>query len=917
MAVVYAVSEFTDEKGTDWKVKIVDGTISTGDLNHAFTLGPDGFRLTYDFDNFDRAKPIVGSRVQITLFHNDSLDTEFNTLYSNLDSAEEGTYRIEIYRDQDSANECWWVGEILPEQTIIPDQFPSAPVTLTAVDGLGNLKGIDYNNAGSAYTGTNTAITHVYNCLSKVHSANFWGGGDVLCSFFEDFIGKEYKTYISSGQNQQLNNAWIEHNTYYNLDSNGTKQYFNCYEVLESICISFNASIFMAQGRFWFVPLGAIQSHGSNALDISHELRGGGVVAYNTSTNVTFSQAFGNNSADFEKLAGWERSSTPAFKEVKRVRDYQGDKPVLYRNELAVNTLIQDEDATRPQGQQLLVAGKLNYYTDGISGYTGIDKIARIEISITLRVGDASGTDRYLKRGAAYSANSQAYVAISNGDGTFTHYFYDAPQYEEASWDSNSSSRIVIVGNVFDIDTGVELGPTQVNPIYEGNLFSFITPPIVGDAAGLQLEVDISGIDHDGNAVAAWSNSGNATFYVSDVGVWVYDNDNNQEFGQVDITSFNNLDARYKMDQGKTLIGDRITESDLGTIKVYNGSANVLSSEWTNTQNSTAGYSINGLAVAERLAANKSARRVERGTLYQVQKTKFIHPYSILTNSDEGTVYYQVTGLTHIAARCEYDLECMFLSRDISGITLASDNKQPTKGEPWPTIALDSNKISTTSEDTVLGLNNTKTEALTTDTYGITALKVSDGSSGTYNFTLPNAPASSGKIQLLSIRDNGNIVKITQGTDGQVLYSNGVAGTFDNLKVGYEGDQTRIKILPRDFVANDIGRPLMIEDDDIASNELYLHSFNTSDCFAFVSIPKFFTATTVRIYGTNTSQDYYVYEANINTNTITLKGSATAIGSENNITDVASTSTNYLVIRVTSGGSTDEIHGGFVAITTT
>ena len=45
MAVVYAVSEFTDEKGTDWKVKIVDGTIGTGDLNHAFTLGPDGFRI--------------------------------------------------------------------------------------------------------------------------------------------------------------------------------------------------------------------------------------------------------------------------------------------------------------------------------------------------------------------------------------------------------------------------------------------------------------------------------------------------------------------------------------------------------------------------------------------------------------------------------------------------------------------------------------------------------------------------------------------------------------------------------------------------------------------------------------------------------------------------------------------------------
>ena len=912
MAVVYAVSEFTDEKGTDWKVKIVDGTISTGDLNHAFTLGPDGFRLTYDFDNFDRAKPIVGSRVQITLFHNDSLDTEFNTLYSNLDSAEEGTYRIEIYRDQDSANECWWVGEILPEQTIIPDQFPSAPVTLTAVDGLGNLKGIDYNNAGSAYTGTNTAITHVYNCLTKVHSANFWGGGDVLCSFFEDFIGKEYKTYISSGQNQQLNNAWIEHNTYYNLDSNGAKQYFNCYEVLESICLSFNATIFMAQGRFWFVPLGAIQSHGSNALDISHELRGGGVVAYNTSTNVTFSQAFGNNSADFEKLAGWERSSTPAFKEVKRVRDYQGDKPVIYRNELAVNTLIQDEDATRPQGQQLLVAGRLNYTTDGIAGYTGIDRVARIKLSITVRVGDASGTDRYLKRGVSFT---QDYATQTNI--LLDHYFIESPQYEQATWDANSSSRLDIVCDLFNIDTGTILPVTAYAPIYEGNLFSFVTPPIAADAAGLQFEVDIAGIDHEGNEVAAWSNSGNATFYVSDVGVWVYDNDNNQEFGQFDITSFNNLDARYKMDQGKTLIGDNLTDSDLGTIKVYNGSANVLSSEWTNTQNSTAGFSINGLGVAERLAANKSARRVERGTLYQVQKSKFIHPYSILTNSDEGTVYYQVTGLTHIAARCEYDLECMFLSRDISGITIANDNKQPSKGDPWPTIALDSSKNPLISDDTILEDNSTKTASLTTDTHGITALKVSNGSSGTYNFSLPTTAATSTKIELLSIRDNGNVGKVTQGTDGQVLVSTGTTQQFEDLKVGYEGDQTRIKILPRDFVANDIGRPLMIEDDDIASNELYLHSFSTSDCFAFVNIPKFFTATTVRIYGTNTSQDYYVYEANINTNTITLKGSATAIGSENNITDVASTTTNYLVIRVTSGGSTDEIHGGFVAITTT
>ncbi len=127
----------------------------------------------------------------------------------------------------------------------------------------------------------------------------------------------------------------------------------------------------------------------------------------------------------------------------------------------------------------------------------------------------------------------------------------------------------------------------------------------------------------------------------------------------------------------------------------------------------------------------------------------------------------------------------MFLSRDISDITVANDNKQPSKGDPYPTVAIGQKGPSTGAGGPIPSINE-KSASLTTDTYGITALKVSDGSSGTYNFTLPNAPASSGKIQLLSIRDNGNIVKITQGTDGQVLYSNGVAGTFDNLKVGYE-----------------------------------------------------------------------------------------------------------------------------------
>ena len=184
MAVIYAVSEFTDDNDVTWKVKIVDSTISTGDLNHAFTLGPDGFRLNYAYDNFDRSRPILGSKVMLTLFHPDDNDSVFNTLYNNLDSAVEGTYRIEIFRDPDGVNEAWWVGEILPEQVVIPDEYPHAAVSITAADGLANLKGIDYNDDGTAYAGTDLITAHLYKALSKVHSMNFWGSSDTLFKVF-------------------------------------------------------------------------------------------------------------------------------------------------------------------------------------------------------------------------------------------------------------------------------------------------------------------------------------------------------------------------------------------------------------------------------------------------------------------------------------------------------------------------------------------------------------------------------------------------------------------------------------------------------------------------------------------------------------------------------------------------------------
>lgn len=321
MAYTYALSEFTDLNGESWKVKIIDTGDGT-DLNHAFVLGPNGFNLNYSYDNFDRVKAILGSKVTITLFHPDDNDTAFNNLYDKLNTEAEGTLRLEIYRDPDSDNELWWRGEILAEQTVIPDEYPHAAVMLTAVDGLGNLKGINYTDHGVAFEGTATVLEHLYNVLKLTHCYDSFDATDVFIRFYEDF---EATNLLGPLTGQQLKYARVSHNSFYNTSNDNANEYYTCYEVLESFAITFNCTVFMAKGSFWFVPLGAIQNNPNNdSLDTYNTILANGTESYSGVALADVDVEFGNNNSDYEKLAGWERASVPAFKKATRTRDYQG-----------------------------------------------------------------------------------------------------------------------------------------------------------------------------------------------------------------------------------------------------------------------------------------------------------------------------------------------------------------------------------------------------------------------------------------------------------------------------------------------------------------------------------------------------------------------------------------------------------------
>jgi hypothetical protein len=910
MGLIYFTSEFTDISGEDWKVNLVRDQAGT-DLNLSFNLGPDGFRLSYDFDDYDRCKPVIGSRVQITMYQNDSEVTASDTFYDLLSTEEEGSWRLEIYKDQDSTNTLFWVGEILPEQTIIPDEFPHAAISITAVDGLANLKGIKYNNDGTAYVGNIKVLEHLHNIIQKLHVADIWTATDIELKFFEDFIGKEYKDSIGGAQNKQLQNAKIAQSAFYNKDQDGDPQFYSSYEVLEALALSFNACVFMSEGSIWWVPLGAIQSHLSGGLSIANYMLGNGSVTYNTVANTTIGAIFGSNSTQWEKLAGWERTSVPAFKQVKRTRDFFGDQPVVKdsnytRAEIVAQRILADEDIEYPAGRKFLVSGTLRYEYPGDG--TSIDgaKIARLKIGVRLRVGDASGADRYLSRPTTFSPTENIYTQYFDDahDTDENDFFYKGSNHVDAVW-SSSVLNYEIITSTFNKRYGTN--GNQGGAIFTA--FSFLTPEI-SEAAGLNLSIDeLTGVDKEG-ATDSDLVGATAQFSVANFQVHIYDESQSQEFGTVDITATNSNTARYDFDQGHVLIGDRVTDADLGTIQISNGSIYLDATEWTNLQSSTASLSINGLGVRERLASNEDAKRVERGTLFKRGST-WIHPYTILTNTEHAGNFYQVSGLTFIAARSEYDIDCMYLSRNITGITVANDNSKETPGGGLPDVLPETKGP---GPDNIVSDNNTKLGFITTDTYGITKVTTSTGGSS-FDINLPISKASVG-VSLISINTAGAMAPVADGASGEFLKTDGSGVlTWATAGGGWFGSTTLLKVMPTDFFMNDDYNraPVMVEDD--VANKLGIIAPSTlTELYAFIAIPTGYKATKVQVYASASTTSAVLAKRFNQTTGATQDYETGDFNSLIDITQIISSTTLNLVLKLSPASTTTVIYGADITI---
>ena len=324
------------------------------------------------------------------------------------------------------------------------------------------------------------------------------------------------------------------------------------------------------------------------------------------------------------------------------------------------------------------------------------------------------------------------------------------------------------------------------------------------------------------------------------------------------------------------------------------------------------------MGVRERLASNENAKRIERGTLYQRGST-YIHPYTILTNTADSGNFYQVTGLNYIANRCEYDIQCMYLSRDITGVTVSQDN---SKGDAFVAPPGPAPSTKGPGPDNIINDNSTKLGFVTTDTYGITKVTTSTGSAA-IDINLPISKSGGGE-ELVTINALGAMNPLADGASGEFLKTNG-AGSLSWAAAGggggggWFGSTALLKVMPCEFMANDdAGRSgfngLYIEDDTSNTLGVRIHNINT-EMYVMKAIPTGYKATHVEVYASSTLiNGVDIFGFNQTTGATSSKGTGNT-NATIDITDVTSGADVNICIKVSPGVATILIYGADITIT--
>lgn len=625
---------FTNEIGDVYVIDIYDDDF--GGSSTDCQVDGSGFsqQFTGEYTNYTGGN-IMTTTTTVNLIANISAVTDF---ISVITSRTEADLRMAITRN----GSFWWAGLILPDVVEL-DDIPAGALPIfqiRAVDGLARLKTIDYNDAGTAYTGKETVIEHVLNCLNKIGTESLWTTNTFVTAY-----SKWLADGHASGDNPSvLVRTRVRHLNFLKVDQTGRVGFRSCYDVLKEFCKTWNCDLFLSDGRFWFIS----PSEYANTLygfAARHNFQKDGTVAYvvgganyallgrKSQTGSTFSTynlfRFGRGKYSYYTALKETRVRYKHFSTRNLTPGLQGSGGSF------TTTTFPDVDSVGGTAR-LLFRGNINFQVDFVPT-TGA-QFAHAKFRVLIKVGDY-----YLSRSIVFT--NTLYQVQATPTWTLSVAYYD------------------IIYPVFDDATAY----TRV--------VEFITPPLPEDG-DMQIGFSLLGIvDNNGDSFVtpAAVPTTSLTNVYSEILL-----DGTIE-GQYNVSEFlATNDAAGNSDEAviETLMGEGPTGSTFGAVDIYDGTNWIPSADGWRYGGSGTYIPMSQLLAQEIMYRHKNPAERLSGDF----QGKYDLWKGILYTVGSVTKMYGLIGGSFTAGNAIWNLDLVVLFRAASGVTVPTQENQTEVG---------------------------------------------------------------------------------------------------------------------------------------------------------------------------------------------------------------------------------------------
>jgi hypothetical protein len=227
-----------DANQQDWTILIDDADFS----GSATDIDITSAKIQWQASSSERFAAVMPSVADVS-FRIDGASLQ--TFVTDYIAAAEQRFKLVVYKGVD----LFWVGNIQTDNVRRQDKEWPYIFQIRATDGLAALKDIDYNDAGTAYTGLERCTEHVINALNKIGTASLFGT-DFLKTGVRWFSADHTSTSLDP-----LHESRFNHRRFVKVDSSDNTTFSSCYDVLETICKAFGARIYLSDGSFYITQI--------------------------------------------------------------------------------------------------------------------------------------------------------------------------------------------------------------------------------------------------------------------------------------------------------------------------------------------------------------------------------------------------------------------------------------------------------------------------------------------------------------------------------------------------------------------------------------------------------------------------------------------------------------------------------------